>query len=243
MSSGRSSPDGPADAACDRRGRGKGEVPAAPALRIHPQLDHRPRQHDPLDAGLPREQGLEPQLGLHRLHRQSRRATHAGRRRERDVRRARSRAAERTRARWRPDTTRSRPVRDLTCSISRSRTRSTGAATSRKVTAPTQQAAQPQPGVSHKNQPPAALPAAPGLGASHLGPRRRMVRHGGDLGQEGGPARLGCCNQHNALVQIMSQAETDGSMRRGTFPRLRFASAAGPDRRRKSLNAAKGCGT
>jgi hypothetical protein len=41
------------------------------------------------------------------------------------------------------------------------------------------------------SQPTAALRAsAPGLGAAHLGPRRRMVRHDGDLGAEGAPALL-----------------------------------------------------
>ena len=64
---------------------GRRKVPTAPALRVDPQLDDRPREHEPPDRGVLRQQRQDAYLGLQRLHLQRRLAAHARRSRERDV--------------------------------------------------------------------------------------------------------------------------------------------------------------
>ena len=181
-------------------------------MRIHPQLDHRTRQDDPLDARLSREQRHEPELGLQRLHRQRRRAAHAGRGREGDI-------GERD-GDTRKEHQRCGPGHHEVAAgvrfdlLDQTVTHQIdGRSDEQERDGPEQQAAKPQPSVTGNSQPAAALRAsAPGLGAAHLGPRRRMVRHGGDLGRRKALRRCsGCCNQHNTLVQIMSRGDQVGA--------------------------------
>jgi len=201
--------------------RGKGQVPTAAALRVDPQLDHGPRQDEPLDACLLREQRLEAQLGLQRPHCQSRRAAHAGRGRERDV-------CQRDREPWKENEGRGPRHREVAAGARFDLLNQPvahqldGGGNDQERDRPEQQAAHAQRRVSRISKPRAALPAAT-LVVS--GPWRVASRASASNGpswwrswaEEGGPAWLGCRNQHKALVQIMSQAGSDGTKGRHFF--------------------------